>query len=98
MELEDLFYYDPSWRIIVCKQCGVVPQTNIAWHIRWHYNAMRAFKAAAIKLFERSFDHLPLMRDTDEICSNVRPLPIAHPIRFLNVFHDGICYLLCQDD
>src|SRR5689334_16481908 len=26
MELEDLSYYDPSWRIIVCKQCGVVPQ------------------------------------------------------------------------
>src|SRR6478735_6301967 len=98
MELEDLFYYDPSWRIIVCKQCCVVPQTNIARHIRRHHNATRAFKVAAIKLFERSFDHLPLIRDTDEICRNVRPLPIAHPIRFLDVFHDGICCLLCQDD
>ncbi|EXK77537.1 hypothetical protein FOQG_17757 [Fusarium oxysporum f. sp. raphani 54005] len=98
MELEDLFYYDPSWRIIVCKQCGVVPQTNIARHIRRHHNATRAFKVASIKLFERSLDHLPLIRDTDEICRNVRPLPIAHPIRFLDVFHDGICCLLCQDD
>jgi hypothetical protein len=98
MELEDLFYYDPSWRIIVCKQCGVVPQTNIARHIRRHHNATRAFKVVSIKLFERSLDHLPLTRDTDEICRNVRPLPIAHPIRFLDVFHDGICCLLCQDD
>jgi hypothetical protein len=96
MELEDLFYYDPSWRIIVCKECGVVPQTNIARHIRRHHNATRAFKVAAIKLFERSFDHLPLIRDADEICRNVRPLPIADPIRFLDVFHDGICCLLCQ--
>ncbi|KAJ0125593.1 Uncharacterized protein HZ326_31300 [Fusarium oxysporum f. sp. albedinis] len=72
MELKDLFYYDPSWRIIVCKQCGVVPQTNIARHIRRHHNAMRAFK----------------------ICRNVRPLPI----RFLDVFHDGICCLLYQDE
>ncbi|KAG8664370.1 uncharacterized protein FPOAC1_013708 [Fusarium poae] len=67
MELEDLFYYDPSWRIIVCKQCGVVPQTNIARHIRRHHNATRAFKVASIKLFERSLDHLPLIRDADEI-------------------------------
>jgi hypothetical protein len=62
MELEDLFYYDPSWRIIICKQCGVVPQTNITRHIRRHHNATRAFKVAAIKLFERSLDHLPLIR------------------------------------
>ncbi|GKU14558.1 unnamed protein product [Fusarium langsethiae] len=98
MELEDLFYYDPSWRIVVCKQCRVVPQTNIARHIRRHHNATRAFNVAAIKRFERTFDHLPLIRDADEICRNVRPMPIAHPIRFLDVFHDGICCLLCQDD
>jgi hypothetical protein len=98
MELEDLFYYDPSWRIIVCKQCGVVPQTNIARHIRWHYNTTRTFKVASIKLFERSLDPIPLIRDADEICRSVRPLPIAHPIRFLDVFHDRICYLLCQGD
>ncbi|RKK88601.1 hypothetical protein BFJ68_g16915 [Fusarium oxysporum] len=55
MELEDLFYYDPSWHIVFCKQCGVVPQANIAQHVRQHHNAMRAFKVAAIKLFERSF-------------------------------------------
>jgi hypothetical protein len=72
MELENLFYYDPSWHIIVCKQCGVVPQTNIARHIRRHHNATRAFKIAAIKLFGRSLDHLPLIRDADEICRNVR--------------------------
>jgi hypothetical protein len=59
---------------------------------------MRAFKVAAIKLFERSFDHLPLIRDADDIFRRVRPLPIAHPIQFLSVFHDGICCLLCQDD
>jgi hypothetical protein len=98
MELEDLFYYDPSWRVIVCKQCRVVPQTNIARHMRRHHNATRAFKVAAIKLFERSLDHLAPILDTDEICRNVRPLPIAHPMRFLDVFHDGICCLLCQDD
>ncbi|KAH7186828.1 hypothetical protein DER44DRAFT_181988 [Fusarium oxysporum] len=98
MELEDLFYYDPSWRIIVCKQCGVVPQANIAQHVRPHHNAMRAFMVAAIKLFERSFDHLPFIRDADEIFRRVRPLPIALPIQFLNVFHDGICCLLCPDD
>ncbi|EXM15663.1 hypothetical protein FOTG_16016 [Fusarium oxysporum f. sp. vasinfectum 25433] len=79
MELEDLFYYD-SWRIVVCRQCRVVPQTNIARHIRRHHNATRAFKVAAIKLFERSLDHLPLIRDTDEICKNVRRC--RPPIRF----------------
>ena len=98
MELEDLFYYDPSWRIIVCKKCGIVPQINIARHIRRHHNTTRAFKVAAIKLFERSLDHLPLIRDADEICKNVRPLPIAQPIQFLDIFHDGICCLLCQDN
>jgi hypothetical protein len=59
---------------------------------------MRTFKVAAIKLFERSVDHLPLIRDADEIFRRVRPLPIALPIQFLSVFHDGICCLLCQDD
>lgn len=98
MKLEDLFYCDPSWRIIVCKQCGVVPQTNIAQHVRQHHNAMRAFKVPAIKLFERSFDHLPLIRNADEIFTRVRPLPIAHPIQFLGIFHDGIYYLLWQDN
>ncbi|KAJ0126636.1 Uncharacterized protein HZ326_30259 [Fusarium oxysporum f. sp. albedinis] len=71
MELKDLFYYDPSWRIIICKQYGVIPQTNIARHIRRHYNATHAFKVACIKLFERSLDYLPLIRDTDEICRNM---------------------------
>ncbi|KAI8710673.1 hypothetical protein NCS52_01548100 [Fusarium sp. LHS14.1] len=98
MDLQDLFYYDSSWRIIICKRCSVVPQTNVARHIRQHHNSMRAFKTADIKLFERSFDHLPLIRDTDEIFRTVRPLPIAHPLRFLSVFQDGICCLLCQDD
>lgn len=98
MELRDLFYYDRSWRIIICKQCNVAPQTNIAQHIRQHHNSMRAFKAAAIKLVERSFDHLPLIRDSNEISRNVRPLPTAHPIQFLSIFHDGICCLLSQDD
>jgi hypothetical protein len=60
MEPEDLFYYDP-WRITFCKQCGVAPQMNIAQDVRQHYDAMRAFKVAAIDLFERSFDHLPLI-------------------------------------
>ncbi|KAJ0131804.1 Vegetative incompatibility protein HET-E-1 [Fusarium oxysporum f. sp. albedinis] len=98
IELKDLFYYDPSWRIIVCKQCAVVPQTNIAWHIRRHRSATRAFKVASIKLFERSLDYPPLIRDAYEMNRNVRPLPIAYPIRFLDVFHNGICYLLYKDD
>lgn len=67
MELQDLFHYGHSWRIIVYKWCGVVPQTNIARHVRQQHNPMRTYQAAAIKLFERSFDHLSLVRDPDEI-------------------------------
>ncbi|KAM5529171.1 reverse transcriptase domain protein [Fusarium oxysporum f. sp. phaseoli] len=85
MELENLFYYDPSWRIIVCKQCGVVPQTSIAQHVRQHHNAMPAFKIAAIKLFERSFDHLPLVRDADE---TGRPVESLDPLTLV-VYSDG---------
>lgn len=80
MEREYLFYYDSSWRIIVCKQCRIVPHTNIAQHVQQDHNAMRAFKVDAVRLFERSFDHLPLIRDADEILRKVRPLPIILPI------------------
>ncbi|KAM5529413.1 hypothetical protein FOXYSP1_17257 [Fusarium oxysporum f. sp. phaseoli] len=43
MELQDLFHYGHSWRIIVCKWCGVVPQTNIARHVRQQQNPMRTY-------------------------------------------------------
>lgn len=79
MELQDLVRCDPSWCkiIIVWRQCRVVPQTNIARHVRQQYHSMRTYKAAAIKLFEQSFDHLPLIQDPDEILERVRPLLTA---------------------
>jgi hypothetical protein len=59
---------------------------------------MHAFKVTVIKLFKRSFDYLPLIRDADEVFRRVWLLPIARPIHLLSVFYDGICCLLCQDD
>ncbi|KAH7462767.1 hypothetical protein FOMA001_g18458 [Fusarium oxysporum f. sp. matthiolae] len=91
MELEDLFYYDPSWRIIVCKQCGVVPQTNIARHIRRHHNPTRAFRVAAIKLFERSFDHLPLIRDAGGIKGLAQAGLVRTPVSCQTLFHGSRC-------
>lgn len=98
MDLNNIFYYDSHWRILVCKKCNTVPQTKIYQHVSKYHNPLRAHKPAHINAFERSIDHLPYIRDPDEISRLVRPLPDSAPIPFLVTFHDGVCCLLCEDD
>lgn len=98
MDLDKLFYYNSLWRIIICKECGTVPQTDLHRHIRLYHDSMHIYKPAIIKSFVRKFDHLPLIQDLDAIYKSVRPLPGATPIQFLAVFDDGISCELCEDD
>ncbi|KAL6406139.1 hypothetical protein AUP68_10702 [Ilyonectria robusta] len=98
MDLDNLFYHNSLWRIIICKECKTVPQTDLSHHIRLYHNPMRIHKSATIKSFVQTFDHLPLRQDPDEIYKAVRPLPGAAPIRFLSIFYDGISCQLCEDD
>ena len=98
MDLDSLFYYSPSWCIIVCKECGTVPQTTLYHHIRLYHNPLRIYKPTAIKSFVQKFNHLPILQDPTEIYNSVRPSPGATPIPFLPVFYDGISCELCKDD
>lgn len=62
MDLNDLLYYNSSWRIIVCTVCSTVPQTDLYRHIRHYHDPMRAYKLAAIKSLVQAFDYLPLYK------------------------------------
>lgn len=97
MDLATLFHYDPHWRVIICKECRSTPQTSISTHIRRHHNTNRRHTSCTIAAVDRSYDHLPLLKDPDEISKAVRPLPCDMPLPFLPIFYNGICCLLCKD-
>lgn len=98
MGLNDLFYYSSLWRIVVCRECGTVSQTDLYHYICLYHNPLQVYTRAVINSFVQIFNYLPLLQDLKEIYYSVRPSPGASPIPHLQVFYDGISCELCKDD